>query len=184
MKIFVSAAVLAAALPLSCAAVPVDFDKLLAPAQAIFQASGAVSTVVVVVTPEASESFAFGMAAPGSRKRADDESLLRINSTSKLLAAHVALQMATEGKVALDAPYGPSAPMTPRQLITHTSGMPRDPDLPYPDKAPALTWPTQEVRSTWLASQKLAAPAGTAALYSNIGYDLLADALARAAGKP
>lgn len=175
---------LAAALPLCASAAPANFDKLQASAQAIFQASGAVSSVVVVVTPEATESFAFGMAAPGSGKRADAASLVRLNSTSKLLAAHVALQMAVEGKVALDAAYGPGAPMTLRQLITHTSGMPRDPDLPYPDGAPALTWPTQEVRSAWLARQTLAAPSGAAALYSNVGYDLLADALARAAARP
>ncbi len=159
-------------------------DPLMAQAQSIYQASGAPSAVVVVVTPGGIDTIAFGASAPGSGKRADEKSLIRINSTSKVLAAHVALQMAAEGKVGLDAPYGPKAPVTLRQLITHTSGLPREVDLEYPESAAAHTWPTADIRSAWLARQNIAPSQGATALYSNLGYNLLADALARTASRP
>lgn len=184
MKIRLSAALLVAALPLYVGAAAPHQDLAAAPAQAIFKASEATSAIVVVVTPESTRSYAFGPTAPGGGRRANETSLIRINSTSKLLAAHLALKMSAAGLVNLDAPYGKSAPFTLRQLITHTSGLPRAPGIEDPADAAPYTWPTAQVRSQWLAEQKPVAPSGRSALYSNVGYDLLADALALSAGKP
>src|SRR6185503_10586083 len=46
------------------------------------------------------------------------------------------------------------------------------------------TWPTREVRWGWLANFKPGWAPGTTAAYSNVGFDLLADALEAAAGQP
>lgn len=129
MKLSCLPAVLALALPFSSTAATLTDGTLAAAGEAIYKSSGAVSAIVTLVTPEANDTYAFGVVAPGSNVRPNDRSLLRINSTSKLLTAHVALKMAADSKLQLDAPYGPQAPMTLRQLITHTSGIPRAPDL-------------------------------------------------------
>ncbi|RBO38147.1 serine hydrolase, partial [Enterobacter hormaechei] len=46
------------------------------------------------------------------------------------------------------------------------------------------TWPTKAQRWQWLAHANVTVPPGVHAAYSNLAYDLLADALSRAAGKP
>ncbi|CAA2930605.1 D-alanyl-D-alanine-carboxypeptidase/endopeptidaseAmpH [Arsenophonus endosymbiont of Bemisia tabaci Q2] len=48
---------------------------------------------------------------------------------------------------------------------------------------PVFVWPTQSNRWTWLKKVKIKCLPGTKAAYSNLVYDLLADALAKAAGK-
>jgi D-alanyl-D-alanine-carboxypeptidase/D-alanyl-D-alanine-endopeptidase len=49
---------------------------------------------------------------------------------------------------------------------------------------PHFTFPSYATRWAWLPKQKLTTAPGTAALYSNIGFDLLGDALATATHKP
>jgi D-alanyl-D-alanine-carboxypeptidase/D-alanyl-D-alanine-endopeptidase len=80
-------------------------------------------------------------------------------------------------------PQGPNGkPITLEDLALHTSGLPRE-VLPYPAKTPHFTFPNYSTRWAWLPRQKLAIEPGTAALYSNVGFDLLGDALASASGK-
>ncbi|MDR3685322.1 MAG: serine hydrolase, partial [Geothrix sp.] len=52
----------------------------------------------------------------------------------------------------------------------------------YPPNTPHFTFPSYAYRWNWLPKQKLRTPPGTAAAYSNIGFDLLGDALASASG--
>jgi D-alanyl-D-alanine-carboxypeptidase/D-alanyl-D-alanine-endopeptidase len=68
-------------------------------------------------------------------------------------------------------------------LATHTAGLPREVSA-YPAKTPHFTFPDYALRWKWLPKQKLVSTPGTAALYSNIGFDLLGDALESASGKP
>jgi D-alanyl-D-alanine-carboxypeptidase/D-alanyl-D-alanine-endopeptidase len=78
-------------------------------------------------------------------------------------------------------PVGPGGtPITLRDLATHTSGLPREVGS-YPAKTPHFTFPDRAFRWTWLPKQKLITRPGTAALYSNVGFDFLGDALASAA---
>lgn len=68
-------------------------------------------------------------------------------------------------------------------LATHTSALPRE----QPGGAarrPVFVWPTYEQRWSWLSTATLKAAPGTQAAYSNLAFDLLADALSKAAGKP
>lgn len=47
-----------------------------------------------------------------------------------------------------------------------------------------FTWPNRTERWNWLQSAKLKVPPGAEASYSNLGFDLLSDALSDAAHKP
>jgi len=88
-----------------------------------------------------------------------------------------------------DAPPGArvptyqGAPITLVNLATHTSALPREQPGGKAQR-PVFVWPTREQRWNWLATAKLKTAPGTQAAYSNLAFDLLADALARAAGKP
>jgi CubicO group peptidase (beta-lactamase class C family) len=67
-------------------------------------------------------------------------------------------------------------------LATHSVGLPREiGDLP-PSTIP-FTWPTKQERWSFLAGHTLPWAPGTVAAYSNVSFDLLADALAAASGK-
>lgn len=47
-----------------------------------------------------------------------------------------------------------------------------------------FVWPTRQQRWNWLSTAPLKTAPGSQAAYSNLAFDLLADALATAAGKP
>jgi CubicO group peptidase (beta-lactamase class C family) len=79
-------------------------------------------------------------------------------SVTKPLTAYTALIAIEEGVVELDTPAGPEG-STIRHLLAHTSGLAFD-------------------------SHKAMAPPGTRRLYSNAGFEQLADALAGHAGIP
>ena len=67
-------------------------------------------------------------------------------------------------------------PITLRDLATHTAGLPREIAYPAGD-AGHFTFPDYNFRWQWLPGYRLRFLPGTAAHYSNIGFDLLADAL-------
>jgi D-alanyl-D-alanine-carboxypeptidase/D-alanyl-D-alanine-endopeptidase len=105
------------------------------------------------------------------------------------------MELANEGKVKLTDPlqrFAPpkkvvpkgagGTPITLQDLATHTGGLPREVG-PYPANTPHFTFPDQAFRWTWLSRQRLITRPGTAARYSNVGFDLLGDALASAANK-
>jgi D-alanyl-D-alanine-carboxypeptidase/D-alanyl-D-alanine-endopeptidase len=147
----------------------------------MYAAGMAPAMVVAVVRGDETYLDGFGETAPGSGIVPDSRSLVRIASLSKLFTSDVLAAMAAEGQVGLDdtlqalAPAGrvvPLAkgaqPITLLNLATHTGGLPRE--------APEPRW-------DWLAKVRLK-PAGISASYSNIGFDLLADALGVAGNAP
>jgi serine-type D-Ala-D-Ala carboxypeptidase/endopeptidase len=69
----------------------------------------------------------------------------------------------------------------PITLATHPAGLPRDIG-DAPAERPRFTWPTQAERDGWLEKLTLPWTPGASAAYSNVGSDLLGDALANAAG--
>ncbi|GAB2583310.1 D-alanyl-D-alanine-carboxypeptidase/endopeptidase AmpH [Dyella jejuensis] len=156
----------------------------------MFAASGARGMVIVIVDGDRRLIQGFGETRPGDGQLPDATSLLRIGSLSKLLAVDLMVKLASDGKLHLDdtlqshAPHGyrvPQAsgmrPITLFDLATHTSGLPRSADIPADDKAGYA-----QARWNWLQEQgNLPAP-GHAALYSNLAFDLLADALSNSAG--
>ena len=68
-------------------------------------------------------------------------------------------------------------------LATHASGLPREAEVKAVGNSPTLMG-TKEDYIASLTSDALLFPPGTGFLYSNFGFDLLAQALSNAAGKP
>jgi D-alanyl-D-alanine-carboxypeptidase/D-alanyl-D-alanine-endopeptidase len=164
--------------------------------QALFQQSSFTGMVLVVVRNREVLVKGYGETFPGSAHNPDANSLIRLCSISKVFTTDLLLRLVTDGKVTLADPlqrYASPGKLVPlgtdgteitlRDLATHTSGLPREVSA-YPRKAPHFTFPSYTQRWAWLPKQTLITPPGTAALYSNVGFDFLGDALATASGKP
>ena len=115
----------------------------------------------------------------------------RIFSTSKFLTALAILRLVEEGQIELDGSirrYVPDAPaeweaVTVRKLLNHTSGI--------PDLTDQLLWHFRSDHPAAMRSllsqlnaeqRKLATAPGDRFRYNNFGFELLADAGAKAAG--
>lgn len=172
-------------------------DPLLAeatdlPGYVMFLDSGAPGMVLVVVRGDATLIRGYGETEKGNKHAPNGRSLLRLNSITKVFTTEVLVSLAAEGKLALTDPlqrftggatvpaFG-SRPITLLDLATHSAALPREMGG-APEGAHPRAWPTREVRWKWLPGYKLPWAPGTVAAYSNIGFDLLADAL-EAAGR-
>ncbi|MFC0226630.1 D-alanyl-D-alanine-carboxypeptidase/endopeptidase AmpH [Serratia aquatilis] len=166
-------------------------------AEHIFYNSGATGMALVVIDGNQVVNRSFGDTKPGNDQRPRPDSLIRIASITKLMTSEVMVKLAEEGKVKITDPlrkyapkgayvpsYNARQPITLLNLATHTSALPREQPGKKPPKTPVFTWPTKAQRWQWLAHASITVPPGTTASYSNLAYDLLADALAKAAGKP
>jgi len=160
------------------------------------------STALVLVVVRGSDIYiqTFGETSPGNGRKPTADSLIRLCSITKLFAADLLARLAAENVIHLNDPLQRFAPdnarvptrtlqgnaaraITLQDLATHTSGLPRE-VLPSPAKTPHFTFPGYAQRWTWLRRQKLLFPPGSRALYSNVAFDLLADALQSAAHEP
>jgi serine-type D-Ala-D-Ala carboxypeptidase/endopeptidase len=164
--------------------------------KAIFEQSSSTGMVLVVVRKGEVMIRGYGESSFGSGVKPDANSLLRLCSISKVFAGELLVQLANEGKLKLNDPlqrYAPAKRIVPKsvtgaaitlqELATHTSGLPREVGA-YPKKTAHFTFPDERYRWTWLQRQRLHGEPGKAALYSNVGFDFLGDALASAAHKP
>jgi CubicO group peptidase (beta-lactamase class C family) len=104
------------------------------------------------------EHVAVGVAGRVSSTHGDPERVFPWASVTKLATAVAVLVAAEEGIVDLDEPAGPPG-ATVRHLLAHTSGLPFDP-------APAI------------------APPGRRRIYSNHGFDVLAEHVGARAEMP
>lgn len=162
----------------------------------IFRGTNSTAMVLVVVRDKETHLQTFGQAALGSGQVPGAASVVRLCSLTKIFATDLLLKLTLDGTVRLDDPlqrFAPagvtvpvrpgSRPMTLGDLATHTAGLPRE-----VGRAPAgtahFTFPDHAQRWRWLPHQRLRTAAGDAALYSNIGFDLLGDALESAAHRP
>lgn len=142
----------------------------------------------------------FGWADREAARAADADTLYRVGSVTKLFTDTVVMQLAAEQRLDLDAPLQVLLPelrallpelralpgaaaITPRQLMTHHAGLPRD-LLGGMWSDPA--GPMADFRSvpTALAGEALVAEPGQLFEYSNVGLDLLGVAAERADGRP
>ncbi|EXU75521.1 beta-lactam-binding protein [Erwinia mallotivora] len=191
--------VLTAISPLSSLAARVAPDPLLASqivdryAQNIFYNTKATGMAMVAIDTNQRVFASMGSVRPGSSVRPQKDSVIRIASLTKLMTSELLVKLSEKGVVRLDDPlskYAPRSSSVPNyagqtirliNLATHTSGLPRE--LPG-GKAnrPVFVWPTYNQRWNWLDNAKLKAAPGTQAAYSNLAFDLLADALSRASG--
>jgi D-alanyl-D-alanine-carboxypeptidase/D-alanyl-D-alanine-endopeptidase len=153
----------------------------------MFARSGSTGMVLVVVRDNRVVFRGYGETAPGSQQVPDQDSLLRLCSLTKIFTTDLLMKLVTNQTVALDDPlqkYAPTGKIVPKRvkpitlldLATHTAGLQRE--LGWaPNGTPHFTYPDYATRWQWLPNQHLRSIPGTAALYSNVGFDLLADAL-------
>ena len=160
----------------------------------LFLRSGSTGMVMVVVRDNEVFFRGYGETAPGSRQTPMPDSLLRLCSLTKIFTTDLLVKLAQGKTVKLDDPlqlFAPARVVVPRRvepitladLATHTSGLPRELGN-APHGTPHFAFPDYPTRWRWLPAQHLRSVPGTAALYSNIAFDLLGDALQSAAHKP
>jgi serine-type D-Ala-D-Ala carboxypeptidase/endopeptidase len=173
-----------------CVASEPSPDTILAAEQRLFALSGARGMVIAVIDGDHVSIHGYGETRPGSRTAPDAHSIVRIGSISKLLAADLMVKLAAQDKLRLTDPlqrFAPqgyrvpssSRPITLLDLATHTSGLPRQASISDEDKTPYA-----QARWQWLQKQTDLPAPGQVAVYSNLAFDLLADALSHAAGMP
>ena len=138
----------------------------------------------------------FGKARSGQDRAPDGATPFRIGSITKVFAGAVLASLVADGTVkftdTLQSRLGWDVPIPKKNgrdirlidLATHTSGLPREVERsPAPADDPFKTI-TKDAMIQNLRSDPLLFAPGAGALYSNFAYDLLAQALANAAGKP
>ncbi|PPQ16415.1 D-alanyl-D-alanine-carboxypeptidase/endopeptidase AmpH [Bradyrhizobium sp. AC87j1] len=165
---------------------------------AMFLNSGAPGLIVAVVRGDDSVVQGYGETAPGSKVEPDGKSIVRLGSVSKVFATDLLAAMAAEGRVGLTDPlsrYAPvgvtiksfgDQPFSLLDLATHSAGLPRelrDPSVKEDDGNPFLAF-RRDYYWKWLEQNAPAYTPGTTAMYSNFGFGLLGEALAKAGGRP
>ncbi|KWV52963.1 beta-lactam-binding protein [Bradyrhizobium macuxiense] len=165
---------------------------------AMFLNSGAPGLVLAVVRGDDSVVQGYGETAPGNKVEPDGRSIIRLGSVSKVFATDLLATLAAEGRVGLTDPlsrYAPAGvavrsfggqPFSLLDLATHSAGLPRevrDPSVKDGDGNPFLAY-KRDTYWAWIGENTPAYAPGTTAMYSNFGYGLLGEALAKAGGKP
>jgi CubicO group peptidase (beta-lactamase class C family) len=129
----------------------------------------------------------YGVADRARETPVTPDTVFRIGSISKTLMATAAMTLVEDGRLRLDDPVAkyvnvPAAwaPITIEHLLTHTSGLVRDPPgvdwaLPQGSDAAVISTAHREV---------LQFAPGSRWQYSNLGYIVLAEAIRVAAGRP
>jgi D-alanyl-D-alanine-carboxypeptidase/D-alanyl-D-alanine-endopeptidase len=159
----------------------------------LFLQSGSTGMVLVVVRDDQIFFRGYGQTAPNSRQFPTQDSLLRLCSLTKIFTTDVLTKLVADKTVRLDDPlqrYAPAGTVVPKRarpitladMATHTSGLPRELGN-APPNTPHFTFPDYHTRWRWLQNQRLRSTPGTAALYSNVAFDFLGDALQSAAHK-
>jgi CubicO group peptidase (beta-lactamase class C family) len=141
---------------------------------------GVTTAIAAVVTRRGTlaGSFYGGTVSPEPGAQAiSATSLFHLASIGKPITALAVVLLVEQGRLALDDPVASILPsfvghgrdtITVRQLLTHTSGLPQDPDLTnMPPDADTAT----ELQS--YLGARLDVPVGSKVEYSNVGYGLL-----------
>ena len=137
----------------------------------------------------------FGEISDGSGKEPDGDTLMRVGSITKAFCGATFASMVADGSVnftdRLQDRLGWDVKILERDgksirlidLATHASGLPREADVKAVGDNPTMMGGKEDYIASLTTDVLLFAP-GTGILYSNFGFDLLAQALANAAGKP
>jgi serine-type D-Ala-D-Ala carboxypeptidase/endopeptidase len=153
----------------------------------LFVQSGSTGMVLIVVRDNQVFFRGYGETAPNSQKPPTEDSVLRLCSLTKIFTADVLTKLVMDSTVRLGDPlqhFAPRRTVVPKRgrpitladLATHTSGLPRELGNP-PRGTPHFTFPDYGTRWRWLPNQRLRSAPGTTAVYSNVAFDLLSDAL-------
>ncbi len=157
----------------------------------LFIQSGSTGMVLVVVRDDQVFFRGYGETAPNSHQLPTQDSLLRLCSLTKIFTTDVFTKLIADKTVRLNDPlqrYVPRGIVVPKRvhpitlfdLATHTSGLPRELGNAPPNTS-HFTFPDYSTRWRWLPNRRLRSIPGKAALYSNVAFDFLSDALQSAA---
>jgi CubicO group peptidase (beta-lactamase class C family) len=165
-------------------------DEYLHVRRAELRATGAV--LGIVLGGELAYAGAVGVRDANGPEPVDADSVFRVASLSKSFTALSVLKLRDEGKISLDEPVarylsglrvptGPTAdapPITARQLLTMSSG------LPYDDEWGAVTFGLDAggLARLLAGGVTLTGSPGERYAYSNLGYALLGELVAAASG--
>ena len=122
----------------------------------------------------------------GEQPRPDAKTQYRLGSITKTITAALVMQLRDEGFFALDdllyrhLPGTPIGGVTLRQLLGHVSGLQREPDGPWWERAPGGD--VDKLLSE-LGYDKVAGPPFRRYRYSNLAYGLLGAVLERVTGE-
>lgn len=131
-----------------------------------------------------------GFADLASGRRPDADTLYRIASNTKVFTAIGVMQLRDEGRLRLDDPlvahlpefaaagnpFGPLEDVTLRRLMMHESGL--QGEHPFDDPTCSAMLRGEQVLAR-LGEVRVAIPPSSAAKYSNLGFDLLGEVVAR-----
>ena len=134
----------------------------------------------------------FGFADLANQRPATPETIYRVGSISKLFTATAAMQLVEQGKLDIDQPlqrylqefsarsrFPEAAPVTPRSIMTHHSGLPSDYLKGMWTRQPQ----PYENLVKLLSDEYVANPPGYVFSYSNLGVTLLGHALEKLSGR-
>lgn len=150
--------------------------------------------VGIVVGDELVYSKGFGFRDVEAKAPADADTVFRIASMTKSITGLAVLKLRDEGKLSLDDPAAKhvpelagihyptqdSAPITVRQLLTHSAGLPEDNG--WGD--PRLDMTEGEFSSMLRRGLSFSTSPGIQMEYANLGFGLLGRIVARVAGAP
>lgn len=147
----------------------------------------------VVYDQELVWSKGYGVEDLETRDPVTPATLFRLGSVTKLFTATAILQLRDQGKLQLDDPvaqhlpwfelqstFESAAEITLRQLLTHTSGLPREAAFPY---WTTHEFPTTEEINAALRTQSAIYPPDKIYKYSNLGMALLGEVVVAVSGQ-
>jgi len=154
-----------------------------------------VGMAVGVIEPQGRRVIVHGKLGRDDPRPVNGDSVFDIGSVTKVFTALLLADMAQRAEVALTDPVAKFLPpevsvpgragrlITVRDLATHTSGLPSMPDdlRPADPTNPFADYSLEQLYG-FLSRHELRREVGDAFAYSNVGYALLGNALARHAG--
>ncbi|MET7879077.1 serine hydrolase domain-containing protein [Micromonospora profundi] len=148
------------------------------------QADGHVPSLVLGVVRDGTVAH---LATAGEHPRPGVDIQYRLGSISKTMTATLVMQLRDAGRLALDDPLERHLPgtgvgeITVRQMLAHASGLQREPDGDWWERAAGVDLATL---LAGLTADKIAHPPHATYHYSNLAYALLGGMLERLTGTP
>ena len=151
-------------------------------------------SIAIVYDQEIVWTKGYGYADLKAEIPATPSTVYRLGSITKLFTASAIMKLRDEGKLRLDNPVTAYLPwfhvsnpfpdepeITVRELLTHTSGLPREAPFPYWTDH---VFPTQAQFKEAEGHQEVLYPPDTTYHYSNLGMALLGAIVAEVSGRP
>jgi len=144
-------------------------------------------------------SKGFGLAEVGTERLVTPQSVFQLGSVSKMMVGIAIMQLKEQGKIDLDAPVITYLPyfrladerykeITIRHLLSHRAGLPfnvRSVDYTYPAdyQSPEYDEGALERHVRSLTSVRLQSAPGAQMQYSDLGFEILGDVIAKVSGQ-